>query len=132
MISEEYDVQTIVSVLPDSGKRSEYVTGAVRDASIGKGMYAIIPPCALQAIARRFEDGATKYGKNNWMKGIPLSRYFDSLFRHMMQAAQGDASEDHFGAVLWNAACWLWTEQAIKEGRLPKELDDLDYRKRQE
>lgn len=115
------------SVLPDSGARSEFSTGAVRDASSGKGFFALIPPCALRAIARRFEDGATKYGRDNWQKGIPLSRYVDSIMRHTLQAAEGDATEDHYGAILWNAACWMHTKNEIKAGRLPAELDDLPY-----
>ena len=59
------------ATLPDSGARSEFATGAVRDASIGKGYFAMIPPEAETRIARRFEDGARKYGPDNWRKGIP-------------------------------------------------------------
>jgi hypothetical protein len=29
---------------------------------------------------------------------------------------------------LWNASAWCWTEEKIKEGKLPKELDDIGYR----
>lgn len=119
-----------VQHLPDSGARSEFSTGAVRDASVGKGYFSLIPPIALRAIAKRFEDGATKYGRDNWQKGIPLSRYVDSLNRHILAAAEGRTDEDHFGAILWNAAAWLWTENEIREGRLPAELDDLTYRQR--
>jgi hypothetical protein len=42
-----------------------------------------------------------------------------------MQARDGDTTEDHFGAVLWNMACWLWTLKAIEDNDLPKELDDI-------
>lgn len=113
--------------LPDSGKRSEFVTGAVRDAAEGKGLPSCIPPCALRAMAKRFEDGAKKYQKHNWMRGIPLSKYHDSASRHLLQLAEGDTSEDHAGAVLWNVACWLWTQEAIATGKLPKELNDLPF-----
>lgn len=114
--------------LPDTGARSHYSTGAVRDASVGKGHFHSIPPCARRAIAKRFEDGAAKYAKNNWMKGIPLSHYVDSMSRHQIGIETGDTTEDHYGALLWNAATMMWTDEEIKAGRLPKELDDLPYR----
>ena len=70
-------------VLPSSGSMSNFETGAVRDAMNGKGLPSLIPTCALRSIAKRFEDGATKYGRDNWMKGIPLSRYCDASHRHL-------------------------------------------------
>ena len=42
-----------------------------------------------------------------------------------MACRDGDDTEDHFGAVMWNMACWLWTQNKINEGKLPKELDDI-------
>ena len=62
------------------------------------------------------------------MKGIPLSRYQDSLMRHTLAAAEGKTDEDHLGAVLWNAAAWAWTEEAIASGKLPATLKDLPFR----
>jgi len=111
--------------LPDSGARSEFATGAVRDASEGKGNPSLIPIDALRAVARRFEDGATKYGRDNWQQGIPLSRYVDSLYRHLWQFMEGDDSEDHSGAIIWNAMCLTQTKKWVDEGKLPKELNDL-------
>lgn len=113
------------STLPDSGARTAFDTGAVRDSMKGKGMPSMIPTCAIMAMARRFEDGATKYGADNWRKGIPTSRYCDAAYRHLMQARDGDTTEDHFGAVLWNIACWLWTLKAIEDNKLPSELNDI-------
>jgi hypothetical protein len=115
--------------LPDTGKRQEFGTGAVRDASVGKGHFHSIPPLALRKLAKRFEDGAAKYSKNNWMKGIPLSAYVDSISRHFLALQEGDTSEDHAGALIWNACTMAWTDEEIKAGRLPRELDDLPYRK---
>jgi hypothetical protein len=36
-----------------------------------------------------------------------------------------DESEDHGGAVIWNAMCLVQTLEWIKQGELPEELDDL-------
>lgn len=111
--------------LPDSGARSEFKTGAVRDAMSGKGTPSLIPIEALRAVSKRFEDGATKYGRDNWKKGIPLSRYVDSLYRHLWQLMEDDQAEDHGGAVIWNAMCLIQTKKWISEGKLPEELNDL-------
>lgn len=115
--------------LPDSGARTEFKTGAVRDAMTGKGLPSMIPPCAIRAMAKRFEDGAGKYGNMNFAKGIPLSRFQDSIVRHLLAWSEGDTSEDHGGAVLWNMAVAMWTLEEINAGRLPKELNDLPYYK---
>lgn len=115
----------IESTLPDSGARSEFVSGAVRDASLGKGIPSLIPTEALRAVSKRFEDGAVKYGRNNWQLGIPLSRYVDSIYRHLWAFMRGDASEDHGAAVIWNAMCMVETQKMIDKGLLPAELNDL-------
>ena len=133
---EIIDVQVIEaepsSVLPDSGARTEFDTGAVRDAMSGKGMPSLVPPAAIRSLSRRFEDGATKYGRDNWLKGIPLSRYADAIIRHTLAAAEGQTDEDHLGAVLWNAAAWIETERRIQCQQLPQSLDDLPYRETHE
>ena len=117
-----------MSELPDTGGRTDFSTGAVRDSMEGKGLPSCIPPIAIRKMAKRFEDGAEKYSRHNWTKGIPLSRYVDAIFRHTLAMMEGREDEDHAGAVLWNAACFAWTEQAIKDGKLPVEIDDLFYR----
>ena len=70
------------SKVKDSGKRQEFKSGAVRDIQEGKGRYDLLPPIALERLARHYENGAKKYGESNWQKGMPLSRYLDSLIRH--------------------------------------------------
>lgn len=115
------------SGLPDSGARTVYPTGAQRDAMDGKGYPSDIPPCAITALAKLYENGAKKYDRGNWRIGIPLSRYYDAIFRHCMKAGQGMTDEDHLAAVMWNAAGWMWTQNEIKAGRRPAELNDLQY-----
>lgn len=114
--------------LPDTGARTAFASGAVRDAMHGKGDPHAIPPCFIRAVAKRFEDGRKKYGNGNWLKGIPLSRYQDAVIRHVLAWAEGQTDEDHAGAVGWNVAAWMHTEQLIRSGALPQELDDLPYR----
>lgn len=111
--------------LPDSGERSEFNTGAVRDASKGKGIPSAIPTRALMKLARRFEDGAAKYERDNWKQGIPLSRYVDSLYRHLWAFLENDDTEDHLGAIIWNAVCLSETMDMIADGDLPIDLEDI-------
>jgi hypothetical protein len=121
----EAEAKEFMHGLPDTGGRSEFSTGAVRDASEGKGVPSHLPTRALMRASRRFEDGAAKYDAHNWRKGIPLSRYIDSMNRHTWLFMQGDTSEDHLGAITWNALCLSETFDLISEGMLPQSLNDL-------
>lgn len=109
----------------DSGERTEFTTGAVRDTSEGKGRYDLIPQRGLHRLARHFENGAKKYGPNNWRKGIPLSRYLDSGIRHAFKYLEGERDEDHLAAAAWNFICALHTEEMITSGKLPADLADI-------
>lgn len=122
------NMKVLSAYLPDSGARTEFTTGAVRDAMAGKGLPSMIPPIAIRAMARRFEDGAAKYGNLNFQRGIPLSRFVDSIYRHLLAWSEGDETEDHGGAVLWNMAVAMWTHEQIQDGSLPETLNDLPYR----
>lgn len=106
-----------------------YQTGAKRSPNAGKGHFHGIPPVALRRLAQHFENGGKVHGSHNWMQGIPLSHYMDSLNRHLLAVGEGQTDEDHAAAVIWNAVCMLWTDEAIKSGALPKELDDLPFRR---
>lgn len=109
----------------DSGDRSEWGTGAVRDMRTGKGRYDLIPAVAMHRLARHFENGAVKYGDRNFEKGMPLHAYLDSAIRHAFKLLSGSVDEDHAAAIMWNAAAFIFTQDAIERGVLPKELDDL-------
>ena len=60
-------------------------------------------------IAKHFEDGARKYGDNNWKKGIPVKFYIDSGVRHYLKYMRGDRDEPHDRAFVWNMLCAIWT-----------------------
>ena len=59
---------------------------------------------ALMRLARHYERGAAKYDSRNWEKGLSSARCFDSGIRHMIRYINGDRSEDHLAAALWNLA----------------------------
>ena len=62
-----------------------------------------------------FEDGALKYGENNWQKGIPVHCYIDSAIRHYLKSIRGDEDEPHDRAFTWNLLCAAWTCEHIPE-----------------
>lgn len=60
-------------------------------------------------VAIHFEEGAKKYGENNWQKGIPTHCYIDSAVRHYLKWLRGDKDEPHDRAFCWNILCCIWT-----------------------
>lgn len=112
-------------ITKDSGKRAQFKSGAQRDGATGKGRYDLLPREAIHRLAQLYERGAEKYDDRNWEQGMPLSEMVDSMLRHAFQAAAGMDDEDHFAAVMWNAAGVITFQERIKAGLLPKELDDL-------
>ena len=148
----------------DSGNRTEFATGAVRDMREGKGRCDLMPlevvsqvlgvgmiydlklflasgnttylyACLQEfstvyddgktkasakaicdqryctmflEVAKHFEEGAKKYGENNWQKGIPVHCYIDSAIRHYLKWLRGDKDEPHDRAFVWNLMCCIW------------------------
>jgi len=111
----------------DSGSRQEFETGSRRDISTGKGNPSLIPTYPLRRLAIHYENGAKKYGRHNWVLGQPLSRYIDSLERHLWAVKEGLDDEDHESAVIWNMIGFMMTKMWVEDGQLPKELDDMVY-----
>ena len=60
-------------------------------------------------VSKHFEEGAKKYGENNWQKGIPTHCYIDSAVRHYLKYLRGDKDEEHSRAFVWNIICCIWT-----------------------
>lgn len=108
----------------DSGQRREFSTGSRRDVADGKGRFDLLPFITLRRDAIHYENGAVKYGDHNWRKGQPISVYLSSAIRHIVKYALGWKDEDHLAAARWNLASIMETEEMIKRGKLPKELDD--------
>jgi hypothetical protein len=124
------------SGLSDSGHRKVFATGARRDRPQGKGRYDLISPVALRELALLLEKGAIKYsdpetgegGARNWEKGLPLSDLVDAAKRHLNDLLEGDRTENHAVAAMWNCMVLVHEAVMIERGGLPPELDDLpDY-----
>lgn len=102
-----------------------FSTGSRRDNRVGKGRFDLLSPIVARRDAIHMENGARKYDARNWEKGQPLSTYLDSAERHIVSFKEGMRDEDHLAAARWNLGCLMHTQEMIKRGQLPKELDDL-------
>jgi hypothetical protein len=112
-------------LIHDSGKREHFVTGAVRDSDENKSRPDLISPFAMEHLAEWLRHGATKYSERNWEQGIPVSRCFASLYRHLLKFLQGRNDEDHVAAILCNAMFIAHTQEIVKRGILPETLLDM-------
>lgn len=71
----------------------------------------------LKDLAIHYENGAEKYGVDNWKKGIPVvggdrgGSFMDSAMRHLAQYLIGLTDEPHQISCIWNCVCGLWTLQ---------------------
>ena len=112
--------------IKDSGERTTFETGAVRDMHAGKGRMDLLPWEAIIEVSKHCEEGARKYGEHNVDKGIPIHSLVDSAFRHLAKYTAGETDEPHLRAAAWNL---LWA--LYMEARHP-ELQDIPARKKQE
>lgn len=106
-------------MIKDSGERTEFSTGAVRDMKRGVGRMDLLPWYGIMEVSKHCEEGAEKYGEHNVDKGIPLHSLCDSAARHLAKFIAGEMDEDHLRAAAWNL---LW---ALNQRKTHPELDDL-------
>lgn len=147
-----------ITGIKDSGDRTQFETGAVRDMREGKGRCDLMPLEVVAAllnkirdglgvvlhnvatfqktqdtyylynaierfyerngdkqvctmlleVAKHYEEGAKKYGPDNWRRGIPTWCYIDSAIRHYLKWLRGDTDEHHDRAFVWNLMCCIW------------------------
>lgn len=112
-----------------------FKTGAVRGSNKGRGRYDLIYPGVLERLAKRLEfglmpkpSGDPGYPERNWETGIPDSSWVDSLLHHIKDYLEGERTEDHLGAILFNTQGLIYNEDQIRAGRLDKSLHDLPAR----
>jgi len=122
-------IEYLRNKLPESGvpvapDLRTFSTGSVRDVRTNKGRYDLLSPFVEERDALHMERGGVNYGDRNWELGQPLSVYYDSAHRHMTRHWQGLEDEDHLAAARWNIAAIMHTEEMIRRGLLPAELND--------
>ena len=112
-------------MINDSGDRTQFETGAVRDMHTGKGRMDLLPWAAIIEVSKHCEEGALKYGERNCEKGIPIHSLVDSAFRHLARYMEGERDEHHLRAAAWNILFALWMELKRPEMQdIPSRKDD--------
>lgn len=99
----------------DSGERTVFSTGSVRDMHEGKGDMVSLPNSAILRLSKHYENGAKKYGRWNYTKGIPVSSFLDSALRHIFKYLDGRDDEDHLSAAAFNILGAMEMEAKHKE-----------------
>lgn len=113
-------------MIKDSGDRTQFDTGAVRDMHGGKGRMDLLPWYAIIELSKHCEEGAIKYGERNADLGIPLHSLLDSGARHLAKYIAGERDEDHLRAAVWNLAV------ALQQRTTHPELNDMPWAKLEE
>lgn len=120
----EYEEETEgIPKIKDSGERTEFSTGAVRDMHAGKGDMASVPWEAILRLSVHYENGAQKYERWNFRKGIPVSSFIDSACRHLAKYQCGLDDEDHLAAAAFNVLGAMLMENTMPD------MVDLPLRK---
>ena len=106
-------------------------TGAERSDTKGRGRYDFLTPQSERRIARVMEANGAKYPAHNWEKGMPMSRFLDSLIRHLNQYRMGERNrnievgDDHLAQAAWNLLGLMFMEEEILAGRQPSKYNDI-------
>jgi hypothetical protein len=99
----------------------QFETGAIRDLDEGKpNFYECLSPFAQWRYGEYMAKKASKYGADNWTKGIPAEEYLKSLERHLlklkMEHKYGHVmeSEDHASAIWFNIMGYIHEQEMLK------------------
>jgi len=82
-------------------KDSDFGTGAVRSADTNHLDYTSLPLIGLIAVARTAAEGAAKYGRLNYMQGIPVHDLVNHSINHIVQFLLGDRTVPHLEHACW-------------------------------
>lgn len=105
--------QEIISTFKSDGKKFDG----------NKNRVDLLSTVALEKIARVMTFGATKYGDNNWRKGIAWSRVIGALMRHIFAYVRGENTDPETGlSHLAHAGCCVLFLLEYEETH--RELDD--------
>jgi hypothetical protein len=85
----------------------------------------------LKELSKHYENGAEKYGIDNWKKGIPViggprgGSFTDSGLRHFNQWMCGETDEPHAIACIWNFIGAIWTLKYKQDDVVEHLLHDI-------
>ena len=80
---------------------SKFSTGAVRSGAVAHLSFTSLPMVGLIALARTAGEGAAKYGRFNYLLGMPVHDLLDHVFAHLVNYCSGDRTEPHLAHAAW-------------------------------
>lgn len=93
--------------IPDSGNIRKFEGGAIRDDDSKKPDYTCLAWDVVEEMTFYKMAGNTKYGKDNYLKGIPQPEFLKSAMRHLVKLIMGKTDERHDLAVIWNIMAYI-------------------------
>ncbi len=106
-VMQDKVIDNIASFMETHDKK--YLEQAIRESVNTLPQYKTGLPNMMIEVSHQYEDGANKYGENNWKNGMPLKCYIDSGTRHYLKTLRGDDDEPHYRGFVWNMLGALWT-----------------------
>jgi hypothetical protein len=70
--------------------------------------YDLIPKEWLDELASIFEEGAAKYGEDNWKTPAFFDDCLNHAMAHLLRFNNGDHSENQLPKVAWNVLAYRW------------------------
>lgn len=97
----------------------------------GKPQLSYLDFNCLTPCVRVMEYGATKYARDNWKKGFPVSALLDCLLRHIAAIQRGEvidpeSGQPHIGHIQCNAMFLGLTNNEQDIQVLPEETENAD------
>lgn len=89
---------------------TKFETGAVRSADANHLDFTSLPLVGLIAVARTAGEGGTKYGRWNYLQGMPVHDLLNHSFRHLVMYTLGDRSEPHLEHAAWGVMAAIQQE----------------------
>jgi len=97
MYVTHYPCDNCRKVIENTGLTFEVVEDLFMKFDKDKLRYSLIPPYALEELAKVLSYGAKKYKPNNWRKNTDISRYEDALWRHLQAWRKGEEIDKESG-----------------------------------
>lgn len=97
-------------------------TGAVRSSDVDSLSYTSLPMLGLIGVARTAGEGAAKYGRMNYKRGMPVYQYLDHAFHHMLLDQNGDRSQPNLEHAAWGLLAAIESRLLHPELNAPHDL----------
>lgn len=114
-----YDRTTIFNQVLVDPSIKVHPTGGQRESATTR--FDLVPLELIERLADVYNEGAVRYGKDNWKKGLQYSDVYNHMMIHLRQWISGNHDADHLAKVAWGALTLAYYE----ERKYATELDDL-------